>query len=115
MGRDAPGFLNSVALTQAPGTFTSPAGAVRPEAEAPDLASSVGAWRSELDRHPAPGVKVRCSGEELGPAPRDPELSSTFNADSHNARASAEAGPDFSEEAWVPVDTDLGPPETQIG
>ncbi|WP_419592047.1 hypothetical protein, partial [Thiolapillus sp.] len=37
---------------------------------------------------------------------------SACNADSRSARASAEAGPDFPEEAWVPVDTDPGPPET---
>ena len=65
-----------------------------------------------LDLDPAPGVKVWCLGKALGPAPGDPELLSAFNADSHSARASAEAGPDFPVEAWVPVDTDPGPPET---
>ena len=88
--------------------------ALRLEAEVLDLAPSVGTRGSELDLDPAPGVKVWCLGEALGPAPGDPELFSAFNADSHSARASAEAGPDFPEEAWVPVDTDPGPPETQI-
>ena len=31
--------------------------------------------------------------------------------DLHGTRASADAGPDFQEEAWVPVNIDLGPPE----
>ena len=78
-----------------------------------DLASLVGTRGSELDLDPAPGVKVWCLGEALGPAPGDPELLSACNADSHSARASVEAGPDFPEEAWVPVDTDPGLPETQ--
>ena len=76
------------------------------------LAPSVGTRGSELDLGPAPGVKVWCLGEALGPAPGDPELLSAFNADSHSARASVEAGHDFPEEACVPVDTDLGLPET---
>ncbi|WP_419593698.1 hypothetical protein [Thiolapillus sp.] len=38
---------------------------------------------------------------------------SVSNADSRSDRASVEAGPDFPEEAWVPVDTDPGLPETQ--
>ena len=43
VGRDATGFLNPAALTHhAPATFTFPAGALRPEAEVPDLALSVG-------------------------------------------------------------------------
>ena len=114
VGRDATGFLNSVALTHAPATFTFPAGALRPEAEVPDLAPSVGAWGSELELDPAPWVKVWCSGEELGPALGDTDLLSTCKADSCSALASVEAGPDFLQEAWVPVDTDPGPPETQI-
>ena len=83
-------------------------------AEVPDLAQWVGALGSELDHDPTPGVKVWCLEEELGPALEDPELLSTSNVDSHSARASFEAGPDFSEEAWVPVNTDPGLPETQI-
>ena len=90
------GFNNSAACTHAPATFTFAARALR----------------LVLDPYPAPGVKVWCLGKALGPAPGDPELLSAFNADSHSARASAEAGPDFPEEAWVPVDTDPGPPET---
>ena len=35
-------------------------------------------------------------------------------ADSHGTRMSADAGPDFPEEAWVPADTDPGPPEARI-
>ena len=81
-------------------------------AEVLDLARLVRTQGSELDLDPAPGVKVWCLGEALGPAPGDPELLSAFNADLHSARASAEAGPDFLEEAWVPVDTDPGLPET---
>ena len=87
--------------------------ALRLEAEVLDLAPSVGTRGSELDLDPAPEVKVWCLGEALGPAPGDPELLSACNADSHSARASVEAGPDFPEEAWVPVDTDPGLPETQ--
>ena len=82
--------------------------ALRLGAEVLDLAPSVGTRGSELDLDPAPGVKVWCLGE----APGDPELLSACNAESHGARASVEAGPDFPEEAWVPVDTDPGPPET---
>ena len=67
---------------------------------------------SELDLDPAPRVKVWCLGKALGPAPGDPELLSVFNADSHSTRVSVEAGPDFPEEAWVPVVTSPGPPET---
>ena len=74
--------------------------ALRLRAEVLDLAPSVGARGSELDLDPAPGVNVRCFGEALGPAPGDPELLSAFNADSHSARASVDAGPDFPEEAW---------------
>ena len=81
-------------------------------AEVLDLATSVGSRGSELDLDPAPRVKVWCLGEALGPAPGDPELLSAFNADSRSARASAEASPDFPEEAWVPVNTDTGLPET---
>ena len=69
-------------------------------AEVLDLAPSVGIRGSELDLDPAPGIKIWCSGEALGPAPGDPELLSACNPDSHSARASAEAGPDFPEEAW---------------
>ena len=87
--------------------------ALRLGAEVLDLAPSVGTRGSELDLDPAPGVKVWCLGKALGPAPGDPELLSAFNADSHCARASVEAGPDFLEEVWVLVDTDPGPPETQ--
>ncbi|WP_419593825.1 hypothetical protein, partial [Thiolapillus sp.] len=100
-GRDAAGFNNSAACTHAPATFTFAARALRLGAEVLDLAPSVGTRGSELDLDPAPGVKVWCLGEALGPAPGDPELLSAFNADSHSARASAEAGPDFPEEAWV--------------
>ena len=110
----ATGFFNSAAYTQASSTFTFAAMASRLGAEVHDLAPSVGTRGSELDLDPAPGVKVWCLGEVLGPAPGDPELLSVCNADSHSARASAEAGPDFPEEAWVPVDTDPGLPETQI-
>ena len=88
--------------------------ALRLGAEVLDLAPSVGTRDSELDLDPAPGVKVWCLGEALGPAPGDPELLSAFNADSHSAWASVEAGPDFPEDAWVPVDTDPGQQETQI-
>ena len=73
-GRDAAGFNNSAACTHAPATFTFAAGALRLEAEVLDLAPSVGTWGSELDLEPAPGVKVWCLGEALGPAPGDPEL-----------------------------------------
>ena len=99
LGRDAAGFNNSAACTHAPATFTFPAMALRLGAEVLDLAPSVGTRGSELDLDPAHGVKVWCLGEALGPAPGDPELLSAFNADSHSARASAEAGPDFPEEA----------------
>ena len=112
LGRDAAGLNNSAACTHAPATFTFPAMALRLAAEVLDLAPSVGTRGSELDFDPAPGVKVWCWGEILGPAPGDPELLSAFNADSHSARASIEADPDFPKEAWVPVDTDQGPPET---
>ena len=110
--RDAAGFNNSAACTHAPATFTFPAMALRLGAEVPNLTPSVRAWGSELDLDLAPRVKVWCLGEELGPAPGDPDLLSTCKADSRSARASAEAGPDFSEEAWLPVDTDPGQPET---
>ena len=61
--------------------------ALRLGAEVLDLAPSVGTQGSELDLDldPAPGVKVWCLGEALGPAPGDPELLSAFNADSHSA------------------------------
>ena len=78
-----------------------------------DLALLVGTRGSELDLDPALGVKVWCLGEALCPAPGDQELLSACNSDSHSARASVEAGPDFPEEAWVPVDTDPELPETQ--
>ena len=58
---------------------------------------------SELDLDPAPGVKVWCLGEVLGPAPGDPELLSACNADSRSARRGVEIGV-TSQEAWVPVD-----------
>ena len=112
LGRDAAGFNNSAACTHAPVTFIFPAMALRLGAEVLDLAPSVGTRGSELDLDPAPEVKVWCLGEALGQAPGNPELLSAFNADSHSARASVEAGPDFPEEAWVPVDTDPGPLET---
>ena len=114
LGRDAAGFNNSAACTHAPATFTFVAMALRLVPVVLDLAPLVGTRGSELDLDPAPGVKVWCFGEALGPAPGDPELLSARNADSHSARASVEAGLDFPEEAWVPVDTDLGLPETQI-
>ena len=113
LGRDAAGFNNSAACTHAPATFTFAARALRLGAVVLDLALLVGTRGSELDLDPAPGVKVWCLGEALGPAPGDTELLSVCNADSHSARASVEAGPDFPEEAWVPVDTDPGLPETQ--
>ena len=96
-----------------PATFTFAARALRLGAVVLDLAPLVWTRGSELDLDPAPGVKVWRLGEALGPAPGDPELLSACNADSHSARASVEAGPDFPEEAWVPVDTDPGLPETQ--
>ena len=102
LGRAAAGFNNSAACTHAPATFTFVARALRLGTVALDLAPLVGTRGSELDLDPAPGVKVWCLGEALGPAPGDPELLSACNADSHSARASVEAGPDFPEEAWVP-------------
>ena len=108
LGRDAAGFNNSAVCTHAPATFTFAARALHMGAEILDLAPSVGTRGSELDLDPAPGVKVWCLGE----APGDPELLSACNADLHSAQASVEAGPDFPEEAWVPVDTDPGQPET---
>ena len=75
------------------------------------MVPSVRALGSELDLDPAPGVKVWCLEEELGPAAEDPELLSASGADSHSTRASVEAGSDFPEGAWVPVITDPGPPE----
>ena len=108
LGPDAAGFNNLAACTHAPATFTFAASALRLGAEVLDLAPSVGTRGSELYLDPAPGVKVWCLGE----APGDPELLSACNADSCSARALAEAGPDFPEEAWVPVDTDQGPPGT---
>ena len=97
-----------------PATFTFAARALRLGAVVLDLALSVGTRGSELDLDQALGVKVWCLGEVLGPAPGDPELLSACNADSHSALASAEAGPDFPEKAWIPVDTNPGLPETQI-
>ena len=97
-----------------PATFTFAARALRLGAVVLDLAPSVGALGSELGFDPALGIKVWCLEEELGPAPEDLELLSASNTDSHNARTSVEAGSDFPEKAWVPVDTDQGPPETQI-
>ena len=90
-GRDAAGSNNSAACTHAPATFTFPAMALRLGAEVLDLAPSVGTRGSELDLDLAPGVEVWCFREALGPAPGDPELLSAFNADSHSAKASAEA------------------------
>ena len=84
-----------IALTHAPATFTFPAGALHPEAEVPNLAPSVGARGSELGLDPAPGVKVWCLGEGLGPALADPDLLSTCKADSHSARVSVKASPAF--------------------
>ena len=112
LGRDTAGFNNSAVCTHAPATFTFPARALPLGAEVLDLAPSVRTRGLELDLEPAPRVKVWCLGEALGPAPGDPELLSAFNVDSHSARASAEAGPDFPEKAWVPDDTDPGLPET---
>ena len=97
-----------------PATFTFAARALRLGAVVLDLAPFVGTRGSELDLDPAPGVKVWSLGEVQGPAPGDPELLSACNADSHSARASDKARPDFPEEAWVPVDTDPGLPETRI-
>ena len=34
-------------------------------------------------------------------------------ADMHGIRASADTGPDLPDEAWVPADTDPGPPEAR--
>ena len=76
------------------------------------MVPSVRALGSELDLDPAPGVKVWCLEEELGLALEDPELLSPSNVDLQSAQALAEAGPDFPEEAWVPVDADPRPPET---
>ena len=112
LGRDAAGFNSSAACTHAPATFTFPAMALCLGAEVLNLAPSVGIRGSQLDLDPAPRVKVSCLGKALGPAPGNPELLSVSNADSHSTRVSVEAGPDFPEEAWVPVDTDPGPPET---
>ena len=56
----------------APATFTFVARALRLVPVVLDLALSVGARGSELDLDPAPGVKVWCLGEVLGPAPGDP-------------------------------------------
>ena len=111
-GRDTVGFNNSAACTHAPATFTFPARALHLGAVVLNLAPSVGTRGSEEDLDPAPGVKVWCLGEALSPAPGDPGLLSNFNADLRSARASVESGPDFLEEAWVPVYTDPGPPET---
>ena len=97
LGRDAAGFNNSAACTHVPAAVTFPALALRLGAKVLDLAPST--LGSELDLDPGPGVKDWCFREALGPAPGDPELLSAFNAD-------------FQEEAWVPVDTDPGPPET---
>ena len=83
-----------------PRNLPFPAMAMRLGAEVLDLAPSVGTRGSELDLDPAPGVKIWCLGEALGPAPGYPELLSACNADSHSARASVEAGSDFPEEAW---------------
>ena len=110
-GQDAAGFSISAACTHAPATFTFAARALRLVPVVLDLAPLVGTRYSELHLDPAPGVKVWFLREVLGPAPGDPELLSACNADSRCTRASAEAGPDFPEEAWVPVDTDPGPPE----
>ena len=94
-GRDTASFNNSAVCTHAPATFTFPAMALRLGAEVLDLAPSVGTQGSELDLDldPAPGVKVWCLGEALGPAPGDLELLSAFKADLHSSRASVEAGP----------------------
>ena len=99
LGQDAAGLNSYAAFTHAPTTFTFPARALRRGDEVSDLAPSVGARGSELDLDPAPGVKVWCLEEALGPAPGDPELLSAFNADSRSARASFEAHPTSPEEA----------------
>ena len=80
--------------------------AVRLGAEVLDLAPLVGTRGSEVDLNPAPGVKVWCLGEALGPAAGDRGLLSAFLTVSRSARASAVACSDFLEEAWVRVDTD---------
>ena len=82
LGRDAAGFNHSAVRTNAPATFTFPAMVLRLGAEVLDLAPSVGTQGSELDLDSAPGVKVWCLREALGPAPGDSELLSAFNADS---------------------------------
>ena len=114
MGLDATDFVNSAAFIRDAVTFTFPAGARSPEAEVTDLTPSVGALGSGLDLDPALGVKTWCWGEELGPAPGDPDLLSACNTDSHSGRASDEAGPDFPEEDQVPVKTGPGQPEIHL-
>ena len=85
LGRDAAGFNNSAACTHAPVTFTFAARTLRLGAVVLDLALLVGTRGFKLDLVLAPGVKVWCLGEALGPASGDPELLSAFNPDSHSA------------------------------
>ena len=40
-------------------------------------------------------------------------LAEELVTDSHGTQAWADAGPDFLEEAWVPTNTDPGPPEAR--
>ena len=47
------------------------------------------------------------SGEPLS-------ISEEYLEDSHGTQASADTVLDFPEEAWVPVDTDPGPPEEYV-
>ena len=61
-----------------------PSKSCAPRSVDPQAGAICQAQGSEVD--PAPRVKVWCLGEELGPAPGDPDLLSTCNADSRSAR-----------------------------
>ena len=83
------------------------------EHRSPTWHHRLGLWALNWTSDPALGVKVWCLKEEQGPPPRDPDLLSTCNVDSHSSRALVEASPDFLDEDWVPAETDLGLPEEE--
>ena len=57
------------------------------------------------------GAVLEGPGDAVLEGPAEPLSDSEPVADSHGTRGSADAGPDFPERAWVPADTDPGPPE----
>ena len=95
VGRDATGLLNSVALTHAPATFSFPAGAQN--------------WTLIQPQGSKSGARERNWVQHLETQIFCPFAKRTRTVPGRRSRPA-----DFPEEAWVLVNTDPGPPETQL-